>query len=144
MLGLVAPEPSTVLLGISLIAFHQPPTRAALVTSPSCFELLRYTAQICQTVTFRHPTPGSCMQVEHKCEPRAPSAGPQKGQLPLPGDIEKDILDYRPAKVEDLNGLLPHDSPKLSTPDVHPKVHDANVACCFLSPSTALAISAEL
>ena len=60
--------------------------------------------------------------MESKCEPRQPKQAPKKGKLPLPGNVSKDILDYQPSKVEDLNELLPSDAPRLATTKPHPKV----------------------
>ena len=47
---------------------------------------------------------------------------PQKGQLPLPADLDEASLNFAPSRVEDLNQVVPEGAPRLSTPQEHPKV----------------------
>ena len=62
------------------------------------------------------------MQVESRCEPRKLVRTPQKGQLPLPADLDEASLNFAPSRVEDLNKVVPEGAPRLSTPQEHPNV----------------------
>ena len=61
-------------------------------------------------------------QVEAHCKPRAPAPAPGPGALPLPADLPRERMDFQPARVEDLNGIVPEDVPRLATPQDHSNV----------------------
>ena len=63
--------------------------------------------------------------MEARSRPRAPAPAPNEGALPLPADIARERLDFAPARIEDLNEIVPEGVPRLATPQDHPNVRSA-------------------
>ena len=62
------------------------------------------------------------MQVEAKCEVRAPMPSPKQGQLPLPHNLQGSWLEDKPCSMDDLNALGDGGSAPLQEPQDHPQV----------------------
>ena len=60
--------------------------------------------------------------MEARSRPRAPAPAPKEGALPLPADLVRERLDFAPARIEDLNEIVPEGVPRLATPQDHPNV----------------------
>ena len=65
--------------------------------------------------------------MEARSRPRAPAPAPKQGALPLPADIARERLDFAPARIEDLNEIVPEGVPRLATPQDHPNVRSADM-----------------